>query len=195
VQIPATLGRCDPVSVSHWQVRGRMRPSPGKANDRENQDQNAYGFVQAIERTHFEIGDQQPGGQPAGQPGGQPPATQPAFLPEVVVTATGYPEPVNNIYSTVQVITQDRIAHSTAKSVTELLADGTLTVIHQDGPDKYHVVENVQTAMGARNMGLDPSTHRLFVVAATLGPAPTNSRQPAPIVPGSFMMIVIERTR
>src|SRR5205085_3451179 len=29
-------------------------------------------------------------------------------------------------------------------------ADGTLTVIHQEGPDKYHVVENVQTALGGR---------------------------------------------
>src|SRR6202051_1635573 len=35
-------------------------------------------------------------------------------------------------------------------------ADGTLTVIHQDSPDKYRVVENVQTPPGARNMGLDP---------------------------------------
>jgi len=74
-------------------------------------------------------------------------------------------------------------------------ADGTLTVIHQDGPDKYHVVENIQTAQGARNMGLDPTTHRLFVVAAKLATAPANSRGPAPIVPGSFMMMVIERAR
>src|SRR5205814_7725423 len=43
-------------------------------------------------------------------------------------------------------------------------ADGTMTVIHQDSPDKYHVVENVQTAQGGRNMGLDPTTRRLFVV-------------------------------
>jgi hypothetical protein len=41
-------------------------------------------------------------------------------------------------------------------------ADGTLTVIHQDAPDQYHVVGNVQTPMGARNMGLDPTNHRVF---------------------------------
>lgn len=34
-------------------------------------------------------------------------------------------------------------------------ADGTLTVIHQDSPDSYHVVQTVQTAEGGRNMGLD----------------------------------------
>jgi len=72
-------------------------------------------------------------------------------------------------------------------------ADGTLTVIHQDGADKYHVVENVQTAQGARNMGLDPTTHRVFVVGAKLGTASAGSRGPAPIIPGSFMMMVIER--
>lgn len=78
-------------------------------------------------------------------------------------------------------------------------ADGTLTVIHQDGPDQYHVVENVQTAPGGRNMGFDPTTRRLYVVAARYGPAPaestaTNPRRRPPIVPGSFMMMVIERS-
>lgn len=76
--------------------------------------------------------------------------------------------------------------------------DGTLTVIHQDSPDKYHVVENVQTAMGARNMGLDLLTHRVFVVTAKFGPLPsdaaaTNARRRPPMIPGSFMMMVVER--
>ena len=77
-------------------------------------------------------------------------------------------------------------------------ADGTLTVIHQDTPDTYHVVESVQTAPGARNMGLDPITHRLFVVAAKMGPAPAestavNPRRRPQVLPGSFMVMVIER--
>ena len=78
-------------------------------------------------------------------------------------------------------------------------ADGTLTVIHQDGPDAYHVVENVRTAPGARNMGLDPTTHRVCVVSAKFGPLPAestaaNARRRPPVVPGSFMMMVIERS-
>jgi len=77
-------------------------------------------------------------------------------------------------------------------------ADGTLTVIHQDGPDQYRVVENLQTAPGARNMGLDPTTHRLYVVSAKFGPVPAestaaNSRRRPPVLPGSFMMMVVER--
>ena len=75
--------------------------------------------------------------------------------------------------------------------------DGTLTVIHQDTPDTYHVVENVQTAEGARNMGIDPASHRLFVVSARFGPAPaestaTNPRRRPPVLPGTFMVMVVE---
>ena len=55
-------------------------------------------------------------------------------------------------------------------------ADGTLTVIHQDAPDQYHVVENVQTPQGSRNMGLDPTNHRVFVVSAKFGPAPAGGQ-------------------
>ena len=76
-------------------------------------------------------------------------------------------------------------------------ADGTLTVIHQDTPDTYHVVENVQTAQGGRNMGLDPASHRIYVVSAKFGPAPaestaTNPRRRPPILPGTFMVMVVE---
>jgi DNA-binding beta-propeller fold protein YncE len=78
-------------------------------------------------------------------------------------------------------------------------ADGTLTVIHEDSPDQYHVVENVQTAPGARNMGLDLTTHRLYIVTARFGPLPAestaaNPRRRPPVIPGSFMMMVVERT-
>jgi len=47
-------------------------------------------------------------------------------------------------------------------------ADGRLTVIHQDTPDTYHVIENVETPMRSRNIGLDPTNHRVFVVSANL---------------------------
>ena len=74
-------------------------------------------------------------------------------------------------------------------------ADGTLTVIHQDAPDQYHVVENVQTAQAARNMGLDPVNHRVFLVSAKFGPPPAGGtgRGRGPVLPGSFALMVIER--
>ena len=72
-------------------------------------------------------------------------------------------------------------------------ADGTLTVIHQETPDQYHVAQTVQTAPAARNMGLDPTTHRLFLVSAKFGPAPAGGRGRGPVLPDTFVLMVVER--
>ncbi len=75
-------------------------------------------------------------------------------------------------------------------------ADGTLTVIHQDTPDQYRVTQTVSTAPAARNMGLDPITHRLFLVSAKFGPASgdaTGNNRRGPMVPGSVSLLVVER--
>jgi DNA-binding beta-propeller fold protein YncE len=72
-------------------------------------------------------------------------------------------------------------------------ADGTLTVIHQDTPDQYRVLESVPTPQGSRNMGLDPANHRIFLVSAKFGPAPAGGRGRAPVLPDSFTLMVIER--
>jgi YVTN family beta-propeller protein len=47
--------------------------------------------------------------------------------------------------------------------------EGTITVVHQDGQDKYSVVENVKTLPKAKTMALDPKTHRLFLSTAEAG--------------------------
>ena len=78
--------------------------------------------------------------------------------------------------------------------------DGSLTVIHQDSADMYHVLGSVTTPIGSRNMGLDPATHRIYVAAATFAPLPTPPAG-APqgrggrgtVVPGTFKLLVIER--
>jgi DNA-binding beta-propeller fold protein YncE len=72
-------------------------------------------------------------------------------------------------------------------------ANGTLTIIHQDTPDTYHVIQNLETPQGSRNMGLDPTNHRVFLVSAKFGPAPAGGRGRAPVLPGSFSLMVIER--
>jgi len=73
-------------------------------------------------------------------------------------------------------------------------ADGTLTVVHQDSPDKYNVVENVKTPERARNMGIDPVTHRVFVAAAQFGSVPEGSKSRPPVLPNTFSLLVIERS-
>jgi YVTN family beta-propeller protein len=47
--------------------------------------------------------------------------------------------------------------------------EGTITVIHEDSPDKYSLVETVKTAPRAKTMALDPKTHRLFLSTAENG--------------------------
>jgi YVTN family beta-propeller protein len=75
--------------------------------------------------------------------------------------------------------------------------EGTLTVVHEDSPDKFTVVENVPTQVRARTMALDAKTHRVFLVSAEFGTAPAaTAQQPrprAPRVPGTFTLIVLGR--
>lgn len=75
--------------------------------------------------------------------------------------------------------------------------DGTLTVIHEDSPDKYSVVENVKTEPRARTMALDTKTHKVYLPTAQFGPAPAPTKeQPrprAPMLPNSFEVLVFGR--
>ncbi len=68
--------------------------------------------------------------------------------------------------------------------------DGNLTVIHQDTPDKYTVVENVPTKRSARTLGLDLKTHNIFLPAADFeSPAPGERR--GKMKPDSFVILVV----
>jgi DNA-binding beta-propeller fold protein YncE len=75
--------------------------------------------------------------------------------------------------------------------------DGNITVVHEDGPDKYTVVANVATKRGARTMEIDVASHAVYTVSADFGPPPAPTpEQPRPrpsIVPGTFALLVLER--
>lgn len=76
--------------------------------------------------------------------------------------------------------------------------DGTMTVVHEDAPNRFHVVGTVRTMAGARTMTIDPLTHRLYTLGAAYGAVPQvatreNPRRRAPIVPNSATILVIER--
>jgi DNA-binding beta-propeller fold protein YncE len=75
--------------------------------------------------------------------------------------------------------------------------DGTLTVLHEDSPDHFTVVENVPTRRSARTMALDEKTHKLFLSAAQFGPAPApTAEQPRPrppVLPNTFVVLVVGR--
>lgn len=85
---------------------------------------------------------------------------------------------------------QDRFAFSSN-------GEGTLTVVHEESPDKYSVVQNVETQRGARTMALDPDGKRVYLVSAEFGPRPAataDNPHPRPsIVPGSFVVLVVSK--
>ena len=45
---------------------------------------------------------------------------------------------------------------------------GKLTVIQQDGPDAYRVLDKIHTHYGAHTLAVDPATHKVFVAYASL---------------------------
>ena len=48
--------------------------------------------------------------------------------------------------------------------------DGTVSIIRQESPDLYNVLETVKTAPGARNMALDLKTKKIFCHCPTVSP-------------------------
>jgi DNA-binding beta-propeller fold protein YncE len=75
--------------------------------------------------------------------------------------------------------------------------EGTLTVVRQDGPDRYTVLEQVPTKRGARTMALDPANHRIYLPTAEYGPAPAPTKEVPrprpPMLADSFQLVVVGR--
>jgi len=67
----------------------------------------------------------------------------------------------------------DHVDATTYDPETKLIfnsnGEGTITVIRQESPDKYSVVETVKTLPRAKTMALDPKTHQLFLSTAENG--------------------------
>ena len=72
--------------------------------------------------------------------------------------------------------------------------EGKIHIFHEDSPDKFSEVETVNTEFGAKTMGLDTKTHKLFVDTADFS-APAagqpNGRRTA--VLGTFRVLVYGR--
>jgi DNA-binding beta-propeller fold protein YncE len=58
--------------------------------------------------------------------------------------------------------------------------EGTVTVVHQDSPDKYTVVETVPTMRGAKTITVDPVSHVAYLFQPEFGPPPAGAPAPAP---------------
>ena len=71
--------------------------------------------------------------------------------------------------------------------------DGTLTVVRQESPDHYRVLQTVKTEREARTMALDPASHKIYLPSEQVKPgqkAPDPGTLPE-FTPGTFHLIVL----
>jgi len=77
--------------------------------------------------------------------------------------------------------------------------EGTLTVAHEETPDKLTVLQELKTQPGARTMAIDLKTHKIYLATAQFEPVPVpkpgTPAVPAPhvrpkIIPGTFKILV-----
>ena len=75
--------------------------------------------------------------------------------------------------------------------------EGVLTVVREESPDKFSVLDNVPTQRGARTMAIDHKTHDIYLVTAQFGPPPAPTadqpRPRPPMLPDSFVVLVLSQ--
>ena len=70
---------------------------------------------------------------------------------------------------------------------------GDLTVIHEDSPDKYTVVDTVPTKKYARTMAIDLKTHNIFLPIAEFEPVAPKGEEEPPMKPNSFGLLLVAK--
>jgi len=75
--------------------------------------------------------------------------------------------------------------------------EGTMTVVHENSPASFVVLENALTQRGARTVAVDPVSHSVFTATAEFGPAPAPTadrpRPRPPILPNTFVVLKYQR--
>ena len=71
--------------------------------------------------------------------------------------------------------------------------EGSITVVHEDSPTKFTILETIKSEVGARTIAIDEKTHHIFTMSAQYGETPaatTENPRPRPkIVPNTFMLL------
>ena len=74
--------------------------------------------------------------------------------------------------------------------------DSSVTIVHEDSPDKYTVVATVTTAAGAKTISVDPVKHVAYLFQPVYGPPPSDApqgeggRRPRGPVVGAFLYVI-----
>ena len=73
--------------------------------------------------------------------------------------------------------------------------EGTLTLVKENDPEHFSVLQDVTTQKGARTMAYDSDTHRAYLVTASFGETPPATKeQPKPrpaMIENSFVVLVV----
>ena len=73
--------------------------------------------------------------------------------------------------------------------------EGTMTIVQEVDKDNFKVLENINTARGARTLAIDTKTHHIYTPSAEFNPAPAatadNPRPRPSAKPGSFFVMDI----
>jgi hypothetical protein len=71
--------------------------------------------------------------------------------------------------------------------------DGTLAVVGSSSPGKYALVQTVKTPIGAKTMGVDDSTHKIYLPTADFEAAKAGANGQRVAKPGTFKIIVVSQ--
>ena len=69
--------------------------------------------------------------------------------------------------------------------------DGTLSVVKDTGGGTFEIVQTVKTRPGARTMGVDGTTHKIYMPTAEMEETKAGSGRPKP---DTFMIVVVARS-
>jgi DNA-binding beta-propeller fold protein YncE len=70
--------------------------------------------------------------------------------------------------------------------------DGTLTIIQEQSPDKFVVIQNLKTKKGARTQAVDQITHKVYLPTGEFAPKKAGEFRPS-LIPGTFQVLVVEK--
>jgi hypothetical protein len=71
--------------------------------------------------------------------------------------------------------------------------DGTLAVVGTSSPGKYDVVQTVTTPVGAKTMGIDDRTHKIYLPTADFEAAKAGANGRRVAKPGTFKIVVVSQ--
>jgi len=71
--------------------------------------------------------------------------------------------------------------------------DGSLVVVAEKSPGEFEVAQIVKTPVGARTMGIDSSTHTIYLPTAEFEPAKPGASRPE-AKPETFMIVVVAKS-